>query len=239
MSRPPPPACAPTTLVLFCRRPAPGHGKQRLARHLGTTAALDIAEALLECALEDARAWPGPWILCPSRPEDAPWATRLAGATGSVLAQGGGNLGERLNAVDAQLRERGHSRVLFIGSDAPSLRTQILGAAAQALAHADVVLAPAADGGVILMGSRLPWPPLAALPWSEPTLGAMLQRHCRDSGFTVTEVEGSYDVDEPADIDTAIAALSRDERSARRRLRERLLATRRAMAQAGAGAAGP
>jgi len=59
------------------------------------------------------------------------------------------------------VRALGHERVLFIGSDAPSLTVSDLLAAHTALDTADVVLAPARDGGVTLMGSRLAWPDLA------------------------------------------------------------------------------
>ena len=57
-------------LVLFCRRPAPGIGKQRLARALGEIRALAIATALLECALEDIADWPGALVISPACEED-------------------------------------------------------------------------------------------------------------------------------------------------------------------------
>jgi glycosyltransferase A (GT-A) superfamily protein (DUF2064 family) len=43
----------PPTLVLLCKRPAPGHGKQRLAASLGAERACAVAWALLDCALEE------------------------------------------------------------------------------------------------------------------------------------------------------------------------------------------
>ena len=46
-------------LVIFCKRPLPGQGKQRIAATLGKDVAYEIASALLQCALEDARAWLG------------------------------------------------------------------------------------------------------------------------------------------------------------------------------------
>ncbi|MGH8319972.1 MAG: TIGR04282 family arsenosugar biosynthesis glycosyltransferase [Steroidobacteraceae bacterium] len=215
------------TLVLFCRRPALGNGKQRLARSLGATAALAIAEALLECALEDAAAWPGPVVISPASAEDAAWAAVLTGDPERVLTQGEGNLGRRLNRVDASLRRRGCERVLFIGSDAPSLRPDDLCAAAQSLADADVVLVPAEDGGVTLVGSRVAWPDLTALPWSQSTLGAALERRCREARLSVVRLPGSYDVDEASDLPAAIAMLSSDDRPARARLRELLVAALR------------
>src|SRR5207249_12314533 len=59
-----------------------------------------------------------------------------------------------LSLHDALPISLGHERALFIGSDAPSLTVSDLLAAHTALDAADVVLAPARDGGVTLMGSR-------------------------------------------------------------------------------------
>jgi glycosyltransferase A (GT-A) superfamily protein (DUF2064 family) len=140
-----------------------------------------------------------------------------------VQPQPPGNLGERLNAVDRAVRAAGHERVLFIGSDAPSLTLSDLLAAQAALDGSDVVLVPARDGGVTLMGSRRAWPDLAPLPWSEPTLGQRLEECCRSHGRSVTRLPESYDVDEVSDLGPARHALAADDRPARRRLHELLV----------------
>jgi uncharacterized protein len=206
--------------VLFCRRPTPGAGKRRLARTVGDEAAFQLAEALLGCAVEDAESWNGPVIVSPESQSDAEWATGLLRRRGGVVApQPSGTQGERLNAVDARLRSLGFEHLLFIGSDAPSLQARALEAAAAGLRAVDVVLAPADDGGVTLMASRCPWPALSDLPWSTADLGQALATRCREAGRTVSWVEGTYDVDELADLRTAAAALAGDSRPARSRLR--------------------
>jgi rSAM/selenodomain-associated transferase 1 len=212
-----------SVLVVFCRRPRLGQGKQRLARALGATDALAIAQALLECALEDAAAWPGGLVIAPEHPAEARWAASLLERAATVQPQPPGNLGERLNAVDAAVRRLGVERVLFIGSDAPSLTLSDLLAAQAALDGSDVVLVPAQDGGVTLMGSRRAWPDLAPLPWSEPTLGQTLEECCHSHGRSVTRLADSYDVDEVSDLGTARRALADDDRPARRRLHELLV----------------
>jgi len=216
-------ALSGSALVVFCRRPRLGEGKHRLARALGATDALAIAQALLECALEDALAWPGGLVIAPENPAEARWAQGLLERAASVQPQPPGNLGERLDAVDRAVRAAGHERVLFIGSDAPSLTLSDLLAAQAALDGSDVVLIPARDGGVTLMGSRRAWPDLAPLPWSEPTLGQRLEECCRSHGRSVTRLPESYDVDEVSDLTTARHALAADDRPARRRLHELLV----------------
>jgi rSAM/selenodomain-associated transferase 1 len=205
-------------LVVLCRRPRPGVGKQRLAAAVGRDAALAIASALLDCTLEDLAGWPGPIVLSPSEAQDADWARSLLGARAQVLAQPAGNLGERLEAVDRELRRRGHARLLYIGTDAPALPAGLFAAAAAALDDVDVVLAPARDGGVTLMGARRAWPPLAALPWSTAALGAALEAACRARGDSLGRLATSNDVDEAADLDWVCAALAADPRAARREL---------------------
>jgi hypothetical protein len=135
------------TLVAFCRRPAPGVGKRRLAPELGDAATLTISELLLATTLEDLAAWPGPRVVAPADPADEPWARSLPVALADVVAQPEGNLGDRLGAVDRLLRQRGHARLLYIGSDAPVLAAADYGEAARVLGTHDVVLGPAMMAG--------------------------------------------------------------------------------------------
>ncbi|TLY98777.1 MAG: DUF2064 domain-containing protein, partial [Gammaproteobacteria bacterium] len=78
-------------------------------------------------------AWPGALVIAPYGTADATWAAGLLARAVAVQPQPGGNLGERLSAVDAAVRALGHERLLFIGSDAPSLTVPDLSAAAAAL----------------------------------------------------------------------------------------------------------
>lgn len=229
MNLPPVTANHDAVLVVFCRRPAPGVGKQRLAAGVGREAAHAVAEALLACTLEDLRDWGGPIVLAPAEAQDRAWAQALLGARVQVLPQPAGNLGERLAAVDRELRAHGAQRLLFIGTDAPALPAGCFADAAAALERADVVLAPARDGGVTLMGSRRPWPPLAALPWSTAALGQALESACRARGDSIVRLAESSDVDELADLDWLRSALAADPRAARREL-WRLAARARASA---------
>lgn len=211
-------------LVVFCRRPVPGVGKQRLARGLGREAAHAVATALLACTLEDLDDWAGPVVLSPADTADLDWARALLAARpglhprSCVVPQPEANLGERLEAVDRGLRGAGFDMLFFIGADAPALPRTLFATALAALARADVVLAPARDGGVTLMGARRPWPALAALPWSTADLGAALAAACATRGDALQWLEASFDVDEPDDLDAVIGALADDPRPARRAL---------------------
>ena len=209
-------------LILVCKRPASGIGKQRLAASLGREMANHIAEALLACALEDARDWPGPVVIAPAHPSDYAWADTLLPQSRwkvRIQPQATGNLGQRLNMLDHELRGAGMEQLVYIGSDAPALAAADYGAVSDALLRHDTVLMPAEDGGVVLMASCRRWPMLSGLPWSTAHLGAALADCCRTAGQSVATLTHSFDVDEQDDLLRLPAALRADHRPARRALR--------------------
>jgi hypothetical protein len=207
------------TLVLVCKRPLLGHGKQRLAAKIGERQALQVAEHLLGCALEDLHSWSGPTVIAPDSSERFDWASALV-PHARCVPQICGNLGERLNTLDQMLRAAGHRRLMFIGSDAPALRLDDYQMACTALREADTVLIAASDGGVVLMASNRPWPDLAGLPWSTDELGQALAAACRQAGHSVSTCGESFDIDEPRDLSRALVELADDQRPARLRLRQ-------------------
>ncbi|MDV6345388.1 DUF2064 domain-containing protein [Nitrosomonas sp. Is37] len=207
-------------LVLVCKRPVLGVGKQRLANSLGMERAQQIAQALLACALEDAENWNGLVVIAPASEEDHDWATTLLPSSMAVWIQPQtiGNLGQRLNELDSKLRYEGLKQLVYIGSDAPILAHTDYATCRAALQHHDTVLIPATDGGVVLMASCTPWPVLADLPWSTDQLGAALMSCCRCNGQSVAVLEQRSDVDELEDCLELITLLQHDARPARRQL---------------------
>jgi len=202
-------------LVVFMK--APARSKRRLASEIGA-AATAAAEYLLACALEDATTWRGPVVLAPATDADADWLARHAGLDHDLVIQHGGSLGERINHVDRALRARGHDRLIFIGADCPLLDASYLNNAAAALARADAVLGPAADGGVVLMAARRPWPAIGTLSWSTPALCAELSERLTDDGWSITTLATLADVDTSSDLTAVASQLTEDTRPARRNL---------------------
>lgn len=210
-------------LVIVCKRPMPGFGKQRLVASLGVEVTQRVAEALLNCALEDACSWEGPVVIAPASGEDVTWASTLLPQTQSrvwVQPQVAGNLGQRLNALDFELRSKEMEQLIFIGSDSPALAEADYMAVTGALQHHDTVLMPAVDGGVVLMASCCPWPSLRALPWSSDQLGAALADCCRRAGQLIATLNEGSDVDELSDLIRLATMLADDLRPARRTLHQ-------------------
>ncbi len=204
-------------VIVFCKRPHAGSGKQRLAASIGSESALGIAEALLDCTLEDVRDWPGRLVIAPASAADRDWAASLhAGA--DVIVQTDGNLGQRLQHIDHCLLQQGSAQRIFIGTDAPLLSQHTLHDAARAMQHNDVVLQPALDGGVTLMAAKPAWPDLNELPWSKSDLGLALQAGCLVAGHNVFLLPASMDIDVLADLKQVRPALLDDARPARQNL---------------------
>lgn len=212
-----------TLLVLLCKRPAPGQGKQRLANDTNPNIALKIAGDLLYCALEDLSQWHDEKAIAPASTEDIGWAQALL-PHALVNAQTEGNLGERLNALDQRFRALGYRRILYIGSDCPQLSPQDLQEANTALDMHDAVLYPAIDGGVVLMGCRRPWPDLAKLPWSEQTLGSALKSSLQLAQYSVYESGLYQDLDTRSDAIAMLPSLVNDKRESRQCLLQTIVA---------------
>ncbi len=212
-----------STLVLFFKRPKLGFGKQRLAAAIGPEKALEIAECLLRCAIEDMKDWNGQRVFAVESEQDLDWARTfimhvMPNTEFHLIHQSEGNLGERLNYTDYQLRDAGACDIYFIGSDAPILDKKFYRKIKTQLDRHHIMLASSSDGGVTLMGGQAPWPNMADLPWSTSDLGRELERVCQDNGLSVNLVDGYYDVDTIDDLHKCIEDLQNDERPMRKKL---------------------
>lgn len=219
-------------LTLVFRRPREHHGKRRLAATLEEKVVVELCRLMLNCALEDLRAWRGPVILAPEEVDDLDWARSLPAvrrdgrAPARVLIQGAGNLGRRLERLDQALHGMQLRHRIYIGSDAPVLGPRHYRRVIAGLAAHDAVLASARDGGVTMMATRRGWPPLAGLPWGSPGLARALSAACRKSGQAVLQIPGGFDVDRRDDLAFLGRALRGDSRPARRELRRWLVLNR-------------
>ena len=133
-------------LVIFARAPRLGGVKRRLARDIGDLAALrfyfQTMNALVRRLSRDRR-----------------WDTYLAVTPGSArwpcgvprLAQGGGDLGDRMTRV---IRSLPPGPAVIVGTDIPDIGTAHVARAFAVLGHHEAVFGPAEDGGYWLVGLR-------------------------------------------------------------------------------------
>lgn len=131
-----------------------------------------------------------------------PLFRRLARRHGiRTRAQSGGDLGARMHRSLAGALARTGAAVL-IGADCPALRSADIRAAFSALrAGADVVLAPAEDGGYPLIGMRRASPALfEAMPWGSATVLDETRVRAAALGWSVAALRTVWDVDRPQDV---------------------------------------
>jgi len=191
-----------TAVIVFAKAPIPGQAKTRLAPVLGEDGAAELATRMLEQAVETACAAAlGPVEICATPDIADPAFAALAGRYEvSLVAQGGGDLGSRMDRALSRLL-RMHARVLLMGTDAPGIDTTRLRQAAAALTHHDAVFIPAFDGGYALIGLRRPAPELfAGIAWSTPKVMAATRERASRFDLRIAELAPVFDIDEPADL---------------------------------------
>lgn len=178
--------------------PAPGRAKTRLIPRLGPEGAARLARAMAEDVLATALTTGLPVRVAVDGDLADPWVATLPDAE----PQAPGDLGARLAWA---LRDGG----VAIGTDAPLLPAALLLAAHHA--RADVRLAPAADGGYVLVGATA-----AAVarglfrdvPWSTDHTFAAQRARALALGLSVAVLAPHADVDRPEDLPWLAAALA-------------------------------
>lgn len=193
-------------VILFAREPVAGQVKTRLAREIGGAPAAALYGAFLQ---DLAAALPDPrWdvVLAHAEFEPGPYLVGTFRAPWDLVPQGDGSLGERLARSVVRARMEGKRDVVVAGSDAPTLGLEDLVEAFAALdADADVVFAPAPDGGYSLVGLRGSVDPTAvftAVRWSSEHALADSRRSAEARGYRVRLLPTVPDVDEVKDLET-------------------------------------
>lgn len=191
-------------LCIFARTPQLGAVKRRLAAELGDTDALRAHEALVEDTLARLAEVPGVvselWVGGEPNAVVERWARRWSLA---VRRQQGVDLGARMHhALTESLAAA--PAALIVGVDCQGIDADYLGEAIAHLARADVVLAPAEDGGYGLIGARRSARRgLSGLfddmPWGTGDVLKLTLERCRSGQLRCSLLPEIWDVDTPAD----------------------------------------
>ena len=186
------------TLVVMVKEPRPGRVKTRLGYEIGMTRAawwFRHQVAFLLRSVADPR-WD---IVLAVTPDRAGLASRVWPAHLPRLAQGAGDLGDRMRHI---FRSAQKGPVCIIGADIPGIRHQHINAAFRALGNHDAVFGPATDGGFWLVGLKRPAPVPPALfanvRWS--TEHALSDSLTGLKDARVSKIDVLRDVDTMADL---------------------------------------
>ena len=137
-------------VLVFQKNEVLGKVKTRLASRMGDLRALEIYRHLIQSTyfvLEDVLA-PVWTYYSDFIPET------INPPIAKSFVQEGQDLGERMANAFARSFESGMEKVVLIGTDCPTLQSQHLNQAFEALTHSDLVLGPATDGGYYLIGMK-------------------------------------------------------------------------------------
>jgi uncharacterized protein len=194
-------------VAVLAKAPVPGYAKTRLIPLLGPEGAAALQARLIERTLATTvAAGIGPVTLWCAPDVGHPFFQEQARKSAVALQpQPNGDLGERMLAA-FEAAPLGTALVL-IGTDCPILGAADLAEAAAALSQADVVLAPAEDGGYGLIAARRPLPGLfRQMPWGSDRVAALTRKRAQDEGLRLVELRTVWDVDTGADLERLRAA---------------------------------
>lgn len=190
------PTRASAVVLVFARAPALGEGKSRLG--LAPQDAARLQQRLIRRALLAAReARCGPVELHTTRAHRFLSTLRVP-----VRLQRGVDLGERMARALAGAGRR-HRRAILIGADCAGLTSTAIAQAARLLCGAaDVVIAPAEDGGYGLIGARRALPPalFRGMAWGASSVYAQTLQRLAAAGFRWRALTTVWDIDRPEDL---------------------------------------
>lgn len=190
-------------LVVFSKAPVPGEVKTRLVPPLDTQTAAELHRRLVEQTLTTTCAAG----LCPVELWCAPDTSHAFFRAcrqryGIPLdTQRGADLGERMAETFRRLLAE-CEYVVLLGSDCPTLGQGELYAALHALDSGyNAVIAPAADGGYVLLGLRDPAEALFRdIPWGSAEVTEITRRRMSDRRWRWLELAIQHDIDRPEDL---------------------------------------
>ncbi|MBS3785299.1 MAG: TIGR04282 family arsenosugar biosynthesis glycosyltransferase [Gammaproteobacteria bacterium] len=187
---------------VLAKAPVAGQVKTRLAATVGNRAACFFYQQMCHAVVGVAAQVDADRLTVWYTPQRHPFFWELKRRYRTELkAQPPGHLGQRLNAV-AKEEICSADVVLLIGADAVGLTVGHFRQAVQQLeAGADVVVAPAGDGGYTLIGLRqTPKRVFQQIPWGSAGVMTATRAQCRSAGLILTPVSPAGDLDTRRDL---------------------------------------
>ena len=191
-----------SVLLIFCKAPIIGQVKTRLQPVLSAEQAAEAHLSLTRFTLDRAFQQPlcAVQLYCAPDGDHIFFRQCVQDYALTLKNQCGGNLGEKMcNAFSEALIHYKHA--ILIGCDCPSLTVTDLRLALSYLQKAqEAVIAPAEDGGYVLIGLNAPQPALFEnIAWGGPRVMTDTLQRASQASITVQSLKRQWDVDTPAD----------------------------------------
>ena len=196
-------------LIQFAKWPVKGRVKTRLAKSIGEEAALAAHKQLLDYVLSgligadigDTALW---FDHIPAAIAEKTYADISANADFQIQLQTQGDLGKKMqHALSAYLPDK--DKVLLVGSDCPSICSEYLQSAIDALDQTCMVFGPAEDGGYVLIGAsrgignHVPDIVFEEVAWGTRQVMKKTQQNLKAADISFSLLDMAWDVDEIED----------------------------------------
>jgi rSAM/selenodomain-associated transferase 1 len=190
-------------LMIFCKAPLAGQVKTRLTSEITAEQAMQVHIELTQRTLQlttisnlcPVQLW------CTPSTDHSFFAVSAQTWHVTLKQQQGIDLGERMNHAFCSALNT-CSYALIMGCDCPSLTEQDLEAALTALNQGKCcVLAPAEDGGYVLIGLNQPHPELFSnMPWGTELVLERTRARIKQYNLRYQELKQQWDLDTPDDL---------------------------------------
>lgn len=185
-------------LLVFLKNPVKGKVKTRLAADMGDEKALDIYKWLVRHTLSVAKECKAIVHLFYN---DVPESFFTEPAQ-HVYKQKGRDLGSRMvHAFELIQKENNSQKMIMIGSDCPDINSGVITDAFDKLQFAELVIGPAEDGGIYLIGMRgFDARIFNRVPWSTDRVFKKLIDNCQKLTQSYLLLEELTDIDRISDF---------------------------------------
>jgi uncharacterized protein len=196
-------------VLIMARAPRAGEVRRALEPLLGREGCLELqADLIVRAAAWARKVGTGAPHVAHDPPDSGGELRRLVGSDAVLFPQNGEGITGRLADASARVLARSGGPLLIVWPDLPRFRVaHAEGALEDLRSGADVVLGPAIDGGLYLVGIARPLPELFALPeqaWRNDVM-AVAGAAIRDAGFEVGILRAERALHRPADVRAALA----------------------------------
>ncbi len=194
-------------LIVFAKNPVPNQVKTRLIPTLSPEQAATLYTAFLTDWCETLAELPDVDLVIAYTPAEAqPDLQALIGDDVIYIPQIGADLGERLTSATQWAAKQGYTKILFVGSDSPTLPISYISQAIAMLDSRETVIGPSTDGGYYLIGfsaealtTTVPHV-FEEIAWSTANVFRQTLARIRSLKVTVGLLPPWYDIDTSEDL---------------------------------------
>jgi len=186
-------------VIIMCKAPVAGAVKTRLMSHYSAEQAAALHRAMATTVIERAKRLFDDVVIAADdcgHPFFSPFSLPL-------LAQGEGDLGERMQRQMQLAFADGASAIMVLGTDSPHMPDSRLLKAAEQLQYHDVIVGPVEDGGYDLIAMSETFSVFDAVAWSSAQVLEQTKLNIEQLALTSWQLDMAFDVDFPADIERA------------------------------------